>query len=108
MVRNAQAVKGDLIAAVAYMPPVALFAYLWGSTYHRRFHGYQGIALMAYAIVALLVTDIVCGLLGSASFWYLTAIFLLYVICIITFALLTYAGVKIDMKIYKSPVDDEV
>lgn len=108
MVSKTQAVKGDLVAALAYIPTASLIVYMWGNTYHRRFHGYQGIGLIAFAIVALLLTDIICGLLGSASFWYLFAVGVLYVVCTMTFALLTYAGIKIDMKIYKSPVEEEI
>ena len=95
------------MAAVGYLPPAAILVYLWGKSPGQRFHGYQGVALLAYAIVALLMTDIVCGLIGLSSLWWLAIVSAIYLCCTVVFAIFALAGKKIDMKIYKSPVDEE-
>jgi hypothetical protein len=100
--------KGDVVAAIGYLPLAAILVYLWGKSYNRRFHGYQGVALLAYGIVALLMTDIVCALIGVPSALWLAVVTAIYLCCTVVFAIFAFAGINIDMKIYKSPVDEEI
>lgn len=100
--------KGDLMVAVGYLPPAAILVYLWTKSRNRRFHAYQGVALLVYSIVALLMTDIVCVLIGVPSPLWLAVVTAIYLCCTVVFAIFAFAGKKIDMKIYKSPVDEEI
>jgi hypothetical protein len=89
--------------AAAYLPIVSLFIYLWGKKERRRFHGYQGIALSAYGVVALLIADIICEIVGFPAFPVLVIIAGLYFAVTVIAGILVLTGKEVDMKIHKSP-----
>ncbi len=108
MESNAIPEKRNTLAAIGYLPPTALFVYLWGKSANQRFHGYQGIALIAYTMVALLITDIVCGLIRVSAPPYLVIVSVIYLCVTVIFAALTFLGKNIDMKIYKSHINGKL
>jgi len=99
--------KKDVLAAIGYLTPFSLFVYLWGKSASHKFHGYQGIALIAYVLVALLIADIISGLMNVSAEPYLILVSVIYLCVTAIFALLTFLGEEIDMKIYKSHLDGE-
>ncbi|MCP4229116.1 MAG: hypothetical protein GY771_03075 [bacterium] len=88
--------------AVAYFPFLSLFIYLWGKAEYHRFHAYQGIALLAYAVVGLLISDIIRDVAGLRPFPVLLAVGGIYFAIVLIAGTLVLSGKKIDMKIYKS------
>ena len=94
--------------AVAYFPFLSLFIYLWGKAEYHRFHAYQGIALLAYAVVGLLISDIICDVAGLRPFPFLLAVGGIYFAIVIMAGTFVISGKKVDMKIYKSPDSNQV
>jgi hypothetical protein len=92
--------KELLWAAASYWGPLSVFISLYARSAYVKLHAKQGIALLAYHIVGLIIVDIVCGWFKVASWVPWLIIACTYIALVTVFSILVYKGVNVDLKIH--------